>query len=377
MRICNFTYSNIAKPLLFLISPDQAHHAMIILTSFLGRLGFVRALVKMLFYIKPAESLKQNLNGIDFNSPVGLSAGFDKNGEIMPMVSRLGFGFGTVGSVTAKVCSGNPKPWFYRLPKSKSLVVNAGLANHGAKVIINRLRGYNKRELKTDFPIVLSVAKTNSRLVVSISDGIGDYLSTIKQARKISCIKLIELNISCPNAYGGEPFTTPSRLRQLLKAVMSTKPSQPITIKMPIDLEWGDFKQLLDVAVAYNVRFVTISNLYKDRRSAHLKDVLPDSVKGNLSGRPTWEKSNFLIRKTYLEYNDKLTIIGVGGIFNANDAYKKIRFGASLVEIITGVIFCGPQLASEITSDLGLLLKNDGFSHINQAVGIDAKKRLK
>ena len=185
---------------------------------------------------------------------------------------------------------------------------------------------------------------------------------------------MIELNISCPNTYGGEPFTTPEKLEKLLKAVDAVGAKQPVFIKMPIDHEWPAFKKLLDVAVKHKIAGVTVSNLYKDRASADLKDNLPDSIKGNLSGQPTWQRSNDLIEKTYLEYGKKLTIIGVGGIFTAQQAYTKIRLGANLVEIITGVIFNGPQLAAEISYDLSKLLERDGFVNISQAIGIDAKR---
>ena len=369
---CHWSYGVIAKPLLFLVSPDTTHGMMIHMTSVSGRVPLLRGFVKFIFIRRRDERIVQNYHGIEFKSPVGLSAGFDKNGEIMPMISRLGFGFGTVGSVTAKQCDGNPRPWFYRLPESKSLVINAGLANDGSTAILKRIHSYSQSEIN-NFPIALSVAKTNSCEVVSIKEGIEDYVTTVRRAKKEPRIKMIELNISCPNTYGGEPFTTPEKLEKLLKAVDAVGAKQPVFIKMPIDHEWPAFKKLLDVAIKHKIAGVTVSNLYKDRASAELKDNLPDSVKGNLSGQPTWQRSNDLIKKTYLEYGKKLTIIGVGGIFTAQQAYTKIRLGASLVEIITGVIFNGPQLAAEISYDLSKLLERDGFKNISQAIGVDAR----
>jgi len=366
------SYAVIAKPLLFMVTPDKTHSMMITVTSKLGYVPIARGFIKTVFTRKRDERLAQQYFGIDFHTPVGLSAGFDKNGEIVPMIARLGFGFGTIGSVTAVKCDGNPRPWFYRLPKSKSLVINAGLANDGSEAILKRIHNYSAKAIG-QFPIVLSVAKTNSQKVVDIKTGIADYVTTVKRAQKEPRIKMIELNISCPNAYGGEPFTTPEKLELLLSAVDEVGPKQPVTVKMPIDHEWPAFKKLLDVIVKHKVTAVTISNLYKDRASLDLKDHLPDSVKGNLSGEPTWQKSNDLISKTYLEYGDRLTVIGVGGIFTAEQAYTKIKLGASLVEIITGVIFCGPQLAAEINDGLIKLLERDGYKSIGEAIGIDAK----
>lgn len=372
-RLCRVMYTFAAKPLLFLMSPDTAHNMMIKTTSVVGRFGFFRHFVSGIFLIKTNPRLDQKINGVRFKAPVGLAAGFDKNGEIMPMISRLGFGFATVGSVTADVCAGNPRPWFYRLPKSKSLVVNAGLANHGSSKIIKRIHDYSQNQL-SDFPIVLSVAKTNNQKVVDCQAGIKDYVASVKRAKNESRIEVIELNISCPNAYGGEPYTTPERLEALLAAVDKVGARQPIFIKMPVDHSWPDFRKLLKVIIKHKIAGVTVSNLFKDRQAAGLKEELPDTIKGNLSGQPTWHKSNDLIKNTYSEFGDKLTIIGVGGVFTAQDAYTKIKLGASLVEVITGVIFNGPQLAAEINYDLANLLKKDGFNHISQAVGVDVKK---
>ncbi|NTW61351.1 quinone-dependent dihydroorotate dehydrogenase [Candidatus Saccharibacteria bacterium] len=370
-RMCAKGYELAAKPLLFMVSPDTTHHMMIKTTSMMGRFGLARGLVKSIFVKPDRPILRQTYHGVDYAGPVGLAAGFDKNGEIMPMIARLGFGFGTVGSVTAFPCEGNPRPWFYRLPRTKSLVINAGLPNEGSKRIIKRLHDYSDAVI-SGFPIALSVAKTNSCKVVDTKAGIDDYVTTVKRAAKEAHIKQIELNISCPNAYGGEPFTTPAKLEKLLQAIDAVNAPQPIYIKMPVDLEWPEFKALLDVAVRHKVVGVTVSNLYKDRSKTELKDNLPASIKGNLSGKPTWQKSNDLIRLTYINYGKRLTIIGVGGIFNAEDAYTKIKLGASLVEIISGVIFMGPQLAAEICDGLADLLQRDGYSNISQAIGRDA-----
>lgn len=375
-KVIGFVYVRVIKPIAFLSTPDVAHDKMINTVSFLGRFRVIRDLVRLVFKSPPDARLAQSYHGVEFKTPVGLSAGMDKNGEIVPIISSLGFGFGEVGSVTARVCEGNLRPWFYRLPKTKSMVVYAGLANHGSSAIIKRLSQYSANITK-DFPVILSIAKTNNREVVDIQAGVDDYVATVNRAKNKKFIKLIELNISCPNTYGGEPFTSPERLEKLLAAVDKAKPTQPVFIKMPSDLEWNKYKQLLDVIVKYRVAGVTIANLAKDRSKVELLDELPDEVRGNLSGKPTQAINDDLIRLTYLGYGDKLTIIGVGGVFSADDAYRKVRLGASLVELITGLIFCGPQLMSEINDGLSRRLARDGFSHISQAIGVDAKSESK
>jgi len=372
-KMCRLIYLYIAKPILFRISPDNVHNAMIKFTIVVGKVSLLRMFVGLIFVKRRNERLAQTLHGIKFNVPVGLSAGFDKNGEITPAIAALGFGFETVGSVTAKQCDGNPRPWFYRLPKTQATVVNAGLGNDGSKAILKRLSGYSPNVLKR-LPVVLSIAKTNSRDTVDTKTGIADYITTAKRAKGFKSIQMIELNISCPNAHGGEPFTTPSRLELLLSAVDEVELTQPVYVKMPVDLPWATFRDLLDVANVHHVAGVTIANLIKDRSLVKLKDNLPDKIKGNLSGKPTWQPSNDLIRQTYLYCGDKLTIIGVGGIFSADDAYTKIKLGASLVELITGMLFVGPQLAAEISDGLSLLLKRDGYTNISQAIGVEANK---
>lgn len=180
---------------------------------------------------------------------------------------------------------------------------------------------------------------------------------------------MLEINISCPNTFGGEPFTDAKRLEKLLHATDKLELQKPVFIKMPINLPLGEFDALLRVITKHSVAGVTIGNLHKDRRAVDVKDVLPDEVKGNLSGAPTKEVTTALIRRTYKQYGDTLVIIGVGGIFSAEDAYEKIQAGASLVALITGMIFEGPQLAGDINQQLVRLMVRDGYTNIAQAIG--------
>ncbi|MFZ1522957.1 MAG: hypothetical protein WAS94_02970, partial [Candidatus Saccharimonadales bacterium] len=208
---------------------------------------------------------------------------------------------------------------------------------------------------------------------VEDSDAIDDYISSITKIKKAIVGDLLTINISCPNTYGGEPFTTVAKLKALLNKIDELKLSQPVFIKMPSDLDWPQFNKLLQEIIKHRIAGVTISNLAKDRSKLKFKDELPASVKGNLSGKPTWEISNHLIKETFLNYGDKLTIIGVGGVFSPEDAYTKIKLGASLVELITGMIFEGPQLIGQINLGIVKLLKKDGYRHISEAIGVDAK----
>lgn len=368
-------YRRVAKPVLFLMSPDAIHSHITVLSHTAGRVPGVARTLRVVNTRRRPE-LETTWKGLRFSSPAGLSAGFDKNGKTVPIMHAIGFGFSTVGSVTAELCVGNPKPWFYRLPKTQSLVVHAGLANDGVRTILRRLHALPLR-LQKNYPIVLSVARTNSQEASGVDEGIADYVASVKAAKTSPAVSMIELNISCPNAYGGETYTTSVLLEKLLSAVDAVKAPQPIIIKMPVDLPWADFKKLLDVIVKHPVAGVTIANLTKNREAIDFKEPLPDSVKGGLSGAPTRHLSTALIRRTYEAYGDRLTIFGVGGIFTAEDAYEKIVNGASYVELITGLIFNGPGIVEEINRGLVRLLRRDGFTHISQAVGSAATKKPK
>lgn len=371
-RGTHFTYKNGLKPILFLQQPDNVHGALLKHSTIIQKSAFLRATTKKAWSYGNEPYLAQDVFGLHFKNPVGLSAGFDKNFELVPLLKSIGFGFMEGGSVTYHACEGNPRPWFYRLPKSKSIVVYAGLANEGVTTITDRLLAY-PGDIFTNFPINISVAKTNSMQASLEADAIADYTGSLRHIQKADVGNMLTLNISCPNTYGGEPFTKPNKLDRLLAAVDELELKQPVCIKMPCELPWEDFKVLLEVASKHKVAGVTISNLAKDRGAAKLMDQLPDTVRGNLSGKPTFEASNDLIARTYQAYGDRFVIIGVGGIFSAEDAYTKIKLGASLVELITGMIFEGPQVIGQINKGLVVLLKADGYSNISEAIGVDTR----
>ncbi len=364
----SYLYKRAFKPVMFkVLPPDNAHTNILIAGSIWQKIPFANKLLAGVWAYKN-PTLEQTIDGIRYPNPVGLSAGFDKNIRLLPTLKSVGFGFMTGGSVTYDECDGNPRPWFYRLPKSKSLVVNVGLANEGVKRIRERVQRYPSWKAN-QFPLTVSVAKTNSQGTCVDAEAIADYVGSLRHLKKQKQISSFEINISCPNTFGGEPFTTPKRLDALLSAIDALQLQKPVVIKMPIDLHWKEFSALLDVIVDHDIRGVTIGNLRKNRSEAKLTDTLPNEVPGNMSGLPTQKLSDDLIRQTYKKYGDRLTIIGVGGIFNAEDAYRKICLGASLVAIVTSMIFEGPQIVGQMNSDLVKLLERDGFASISDAIG--------
>lgn len=370
-HISGVIYRNVLKPILFLQKPDSVHTRLLKVGGLAQKSSLIRKFLHAIWAYKNESYLRQIVLGIPFQNPIGLSAGFDKNFELVGLMKSIGFGFMEGGSLTHQPCVGNERPWFYRLPKSKSLVVHVGLANQGVDAITQRI---NKLPLtfRKGFPLNISVARTNSASVSSDNDGIADYMGSLHAILEKDVGEMITINISCPNAYGGEPFTTPFKLDKLLSAIDTLDIKKPLFIKMPALQSLPAAQQLVDVAARHHVTGLVISNLVKDRSSVVLKDALSNDVKGGLSGKPTWDISNELIRQTYSAYGDRFIIIGAGGVFTAQDAYTKIRLGASLVELITGMIFEGPQQIGEINRGLVQLLVRDGYTNVSEAIGVDA-----
>lgn len=358
------SYRIFVKPVLFSQDPEKVHDKFIRIGAFLGRHSFTKWLIRYAFYFED-KSLEQDVCGIYFKNPVGLSAGFDKDAQLGDILPDIGFGFMQIGSLTFKPYAGNPVPRLYRLKKSFGLVVNYGLKNLGVHKLVLKI----KKIRSVDFPLGISVAKTNSMETVEPSAAIDDYYGSFKCLEKENVGDFYTINISCPNAFGGEPFSDPHRLDKLLSQLSVLNIKKPVFLKMPVDLEWGKFNAILELVISYGLSGVVIGNLTKNRNSKLIHDEIPEGVVGGISGRPLFHLTNDLIEKTYKLYGDKLVIIGVGGIFSAKDAYQKIKKGASLVQLITGMIYEGPQLIGGINEDLVELLKRDGYANISEAVG--------
>lgn len=367
-RISKVGYQKVAKPLLFLRKPDDVHHSLVRTGKRTQKMPGVRHLPKLWAHQSPL--LETEVAGLQFRNPIGLSAGFDKTIELPATMKSIGFGWMTAGSVTWGAYEGNERPWFHRLPNSKSLVVNAGLPSEGTPVVAARVAQYDEK-IFTNFPLNVSVAKTNSRDCADDETAVQDYCDSLKTFDALGQVSMLEVNISCPNTFGGEPFTTPERLETLLAGIDALNLKKPVFIKMPISLDWDDFAKLLDVILRHRVAGVAIGNLLKDRTKAKLKDDLPHDVKGNLSGQPNKELATDMVRRTYKKCGNKLVIIGIGGVMSADDAYEKIKAGASLVALITGLIYEGPQLVGDINAGLEKRLKRDGYTHVSQAVGAE------
>ncbi len=364
MGLFSFLYSNIFKPAAFALDPEFIHDTILGFGKILGKFSISRAIVEKIFSYR-SPILEQTILGIKFINPIGLSAGFDKNAELLDILPSVGFGFTEVGSITGEPCEGNNKKRLWRLPKSKSLLVNYGLKNDGAQKVSDRLR-----TKKFAFPVGISVAKTNSAKTVDTGSGVADYVKVHKLFANIGDYTTI--NISCPNAYGGQPFTDPGRLENLLTEIDRIETSKPTFVKFSPDMSESQLDSLLAVLEKHKVAGIVCTNLTKKRDLESIKDGYIPEV-GGMSGKVVEDLSNKLLSDVYRKTNGKYILIGSGGVFTAEDAYKKIRLGASLIQLITGMVYQGPQVIGEINKNLESLLIRDGFENISEAIGVDNK----
>ncbi len=363
--IISLKYKYLLKPVLFLFAPETIHDLFILIGRTLGNAESSRKITSFfLNYTNPV--LEQKILGIKFKNPVGLAAGFDKDANLMNILPEVGFGFEEIGSITAKPYLGNDKPRLTRLKKSQALLVNYGLKSEGALKIQKKLSGRKFR-----FPIGTSIAKTNSLNTVDENDGIKDYIEGFKYFTGIG--DYFTINVSCPNTFGGQPFHSPDSLEKLLTGLDKIETQKPVFIKLSPDLSLSQVDKLIAVCGKHRVHGFVLSNLTKIRNNKKILDAnIPE--KGGISGKVVEGLTDKLISYVYKKTKGKYVIIGCGGIFSASDAYRKIKLGASLVQLITGMIYEGPQLISQINLGLVQLLKQDGYKNISEAIGAANKK---
>jgi len=339
-----------------------------------------------------APSLRQELFGgqLSFESPLGIAAGFDKNGLLVPLF-RLGVlpgvGFGEIGSVSALSSEGNPKPRVFRLPEDEAVINRLGLCNEGADAVAERLSGFEViGRHPARAPVGVNIAKTHSPLIFGEA-AVEDYATSYRKLAPLA--DFVVLNVSCPNTEEGKTFEEPDTLGALLSAISRERAASavaaapPVLVKLspPLDASsaTGAAQLRLIVQTAQASGIVSgfvVSNTVGDREvalSSEGQEVAASAGRGGLSGRPICERSTAAIRAVYSLTGGTLPIIGVGGVDSAENAYQKIRAGASLLEVYTGMIYGGPGVFVDIHAGLRRLLERDGFASITEAVGADVK----
>lgn len=342
-KLINTIFGSLLRPILFSMDCEKADNLMVNLGE---KLENSEKLLESIFAYRN-EKLNRRLLGIDFTNPIGLGAGFDYDGHMAKTMQHLGFGFNTVGSVTAKPYAGNPLPRLTRLVKSKSILVNKGFKSDGAVSVAKRL----DRKNLVGHTVGISVGNSNIPEVDTLNKAIDDYLFTFDIFRKKKYVKYFELNISCPNITIREAFKDYANVKKLIKAVKTLHLPQPIFMKMHNEITEEESDRLVRLCLNEGISGFIFSNLIGNRKNPALdreEIAAIQSLKGGLSGRPTAEGSNILLRRTRAKFGKEVVLVGSGGVFTPEDAILKFTCGADLIQVVTGFIFEGPQIAGNI-----------------------------
>ncbi len=309
--------------------------------------------------------LAQNLWGLHFSNPLGLAAGFDKNAEVPLAILRLGFGFTECGSVTPLAQEGNAKPRVFRLPEQRALINRLGFNNDGLAVFVRNLA--QARQQKPDKIIGVNLGKNKDQ-----TDAAADYIAGLRATAELASYWVI--NISSPNTPGLRGLQNKHELQDLLEQLQSVRSGiikpPPLLVKLAPDLDEAALDDISEVVMAAEISGLILTNTTISR-PADLPLPLAHEA-GGLSGRPLQAASLQVLKQIYQRVGSKIPLMGVGGIDDADSAYQRVRAGASLLQLYTALVYRGPMLVKEIIEGLALRLKADGFTSLQQAIGIDA-----
>lgn len=299
--------------------------------------------------------------GFKFRDAIGMAAGFDKNGVIVDQLASLGFGAVEVGTVTFEPQTGNSKPRMFRLPKDNALINRLGFNNRGAFALAERLC-----EVSSDCVVGVNIGKNKN---VANEDAVDNYLACLNVVH--SSADYLALNISSPNTPGLRELQNAYALDVLLKAVTSRNielGKKPILVKIAPDLENDAVIEAVDICLANNIDGIIATNTTISRKRLKSENVNKIGD-GGLSGFPLRGRSTDVIRMIFRYTNGRIPIVGVGGVFSAEDAFEKIAAGATLIQAYTGFIYGGPRFAQSINKGLKKLLDTNGFADVMSAVG--------
>lgn len=337
-------YQHILKPLLFKKDAEEAHEFAIKWASRTNNSLLLQKLVQTFFDGNNPE-LAQEFFGLTFPNPVGLAAGFDKNGVTPKAMQALGFGFIEIGSITAEASSGNPKPRAFRLPQDQSLINRMGLNNEGAGVVIERLK---KTNLK--IPLGINIAKTND-MSIHGDAAIEDYVYSYNKALEVA--DYVTVNISCPNTGEGKTFEDPDALNALLVALKPSENGTPTLVKFSVDTDKKTLQKLVEICEEKSIDGYVATNTSSKRENLQTSaSVLKEIGNGGLSGSAIKNKSTQVIKWLFEVLKGSKPIIGVGGIDSAEAALSKMEAGANLLQVYSGLVYKGPKLVKQIKSGL-------------------------
>ena len=348
------------KPLIYKIDPETTHNIVESIFKLTRRCPlFFNSLISKNFITN--EKIKQTIWGLEFKNPVGVAAGFDKNATMIQSWPVMGFGWGEIGAVTPKAQPGNEKPRSWRWPEFEAIQNAYGFNNDGVDIIKNRL--------KKIYPFVLPIGANIGKNKNTPEDkAIEDYKILVKELKDV--VDFFVINISSPNTPGLRDLLNAEFISSLFSELKKIT-QKPILIKFSPDMEDEDIRNLANLSVIYGADGIIVTNT-----TTNYSLINTPIKKGGISGKPLAKRSFEVLKIVANEVFGKVPIISVGGIDSAEEAYKRIRAGASLLQVYSGIIYKGPGLIRSINEGILKLLEKDGFSHISEAIGIDIPKKL-
>ncbi len=340
------------RPLIFKVDPEKAHTLAI--------KSLKLNLIPNVFDENKNEPIFQTkIFEKDLNNPIGMAAGFDKNAEVYNALFKLGFGFVEVGTITPLKQYGNPKPRVFRLVEDEALINRLGFNNNGAEIVKDRIKRNKKLGL-----LGINIGPNKDSI-----DRLNDYLIGLKTFYDVA--DYITINISSPNTENLRTFHEGNKLQDLLKSIMTKrnnlKSNIPIAVKVSPDISEDNINQISEILLGHEIKAIIVSNTSEATRDK-LSNIQRHQ-KGGLSGKPIEEKANILINKFYKLLKGKIKIIGVGGVDSGQAAYDKFIAGADFVQLYTGMVFKGPNIAGIIKKDLKKLLIRDGVKNYTEIIG--------
>ena len=371
-------YEKLIRPALFNLPPETAHEFGVEALKLGLNSKFVQDLAAKRFACESFGEIERF--GLKFKNPLGIAAGFDKNGIVVNQLAALGFGFVEVGTVTFNPQKGNEKPRMFRLPKDKALINRLGFNNEGTAIVVERLK-----KIQPNCVLGVNIGKNKD---VPNEKAIENYLASFDLAFEVA--DYIAVNVSSPNTPNLRELQKAENLEELLGELQKRNKVQsiafrrlnraeksdegdtlnlkPLLVKIAPDLNESEVKAIVDIAQRLNLAGIIATNTTISREN--LKTKINET--GGLSGKPLQKVSNEVIQKIYKYSKGKLPIIGVGGIFTAQDAFEKIAAGASLIQAYTGFIYGGMSFARQINTGLTGILQERGFKNLDEAIGSQA-----
>ena len=381
----NYLYRQL-RPLLFAGDAEKVHERMLTSVEFISKIPGFLPLLRSLF-LEENLLLRTKLFDKTLNNPIGLAAGFDKDGRIHPALFALGFGFVEIGTVTPRPQEGNPRPRLFRLKEDHAVINRMGFNNQGAWKMAERLVANTLKiksadadifELSEDYPaniasgmLGINIGKNKD---TSLEKATDDYVSALSTLHPFA--EYFTLNISSPNTEDLRNLQEKEALRILLDSVCARRDeldrnhsrNTPLLVKLAPDLDGDALENSVHVIQEFSIQGIIVTNTTVERPELISKY---RTETGGLSGKPLQKRSTAMIRTLFAELGADIPIIGVGGIFNGADAYEKIRAGAAAVQIYTALIYEGPGLVRKVKEELANLLESDGYKSVSEAVGAD------